>query len=182
MEDTIKYYDVNDNEIQESDIDYSLGYLEYETKVIKHHEAQVAQPEENHYEVAAFYFEDGTSLQIKSQNDPHIMKTNPEKGIFGYADQGENKILRGIDLKTVVDKKAVSPREAWDETESFYRYIPYTSEEVAQKKVEKEKQEQQQEFLAKGPERLSAAEINVESLGIDIGDLSVTLVEILENL
>ena len=177
-----KYYDVNDNELSESDIDYDLGRVEYETRVIKHHEAEDEQPEENHYEVATFYFEDGTSLSIESQDDPHIEKIEPDKGIFGYIDQGEGKELRGIDLKTVVDKESVPAKEAWDETEDFYRYILYTPEELEENRLCKEAREKQQEFLKNGPVRLDVTEKDIANLGVDVGDLSVTLVEIMENL
>lgn len=179
---TIKYYDVNDNEIQASEIDYDLGYIEHETKVIKHHEAEPAQLEQNHYEVDIFYFDDGTTLKVESQDDPHIKKINPEKGIFGYEDQGEGKILKGIDLKTVVDKESSPAKEAWDETESFFRYKLFTPEQIAEKKAQNEKEQKEKHFMETGPERLEVTEANVENLGLDVGDLSVTLVEIIENL
>lgn len=181
-EQEIKYYDINDNEIPASEIDYDLGHVEYETRLIKHHEAVEEQPEENHYEVSTFYFDDGTSLAVESQDDPHIEKIDPDNGIFGYIDQGEGKNVRGIDLKTVVDKETVQPQEAWDETEGFYRYILYTPEERAEREAQKEKAEKQRVFLENGPGQLSVAEEDIQSLGIDVGDLSVTLVEIMESL
>lgn len=171
----MKYYDINDVEIPEEDIDYSLGRVELESKFIAHHDAVPAQPEKNHYEVSKFYFQDGTSYEVTSQDDPHIKAVEPEKGIFEYVDQGEGKEIRGIDLKTVTDEKATEAKEAYDETEEFYRWIPYTEEELAEQAEQRAKAEVQQEFLETGPERLDTTEM-------DITDLSVAFVELMESM
>lgn len=178
----MKYCDLDDNEIDESQIDYDLGHIIVEERVIAIHEAVEAEPAITHFEVKTFYFEDGTSYDVQSQDDPHIDFIDPDNGVFGYIDQGENKELRGIDLETIVEKEAVEPQEAWEEKEEFYRYIPFTEEELAIRKEAQEKAIQQTAFLETGPDRLNDTETTVENLGVDVGDLSVTLVEILENL
>lgn len=38
----------------------------------------------------------------------------------------------GQDLRKVVDSPAVEGKEAWDEYEDIYRYIPYTPQELEQ--------------------------------------------------
>ena len=41
----------------------------------------------------------------------------------------------GKDVEWVVDVPAVEAKEAWDEYEDIYRYIPYTEEELAEKEA-----------------------------------------------
>lgn len=179
----MKYYDENDIEIEESQIDFELGHATVEEKVVQHHEAEPGREEKYHYEVNAFYFEDGTSLEIESQDDPHIKVVDPNAGVFEYVNlKGENKVLRGIDLKTIVDQEAIEPKDAWDEVEQFYRWHPFTEEEIAEREAAQQAAIRRNHFLETGPERLSVAETDVANLGVDVGDLSVTLVEILENL
>lgn len=178
----MKYYDENDIEIDESQIDFNLGHVEMEERVIQHHEAEPGQEEVHHYEVNTFYFEDGTSLEIESQDDPHINAIDPDASRFEYVDQGENKILRGIDLKTIIDQEAIEPKDAWDEVEQFYRWHPFTEEEIAEREAAQQAAIRRNHFLETGPDRLNDTETTVENLGVDVGDLSVTLVEILENL
>lgn len=178
----MKYYDLDNNEIDESQIDYDLGHVTVEERVIATHEAIEAEPAEFSFIVKTFYFEDGTSYDVQSQDDPHIDFIDPDNGVFGYIDQGEDKVLRGIDLETIIEKEAVEAQEAWEEKEEFYRYIPFTEEEIAVRKEAQEKAVQQAAFLQTGPERLANTESTVSDLGVDVGDLSVTLVEILESL
>lgn len=167
----MKYYDENGVEIPESEIDYAKGRVEYKSKVIAHHPATEAQPEKNHYEVSKFYFDDGTSYTVTSPDDPHIEFINPEEGVFGYIDLGEGKTLFGIDLKTVVDEPATEAKEAYDETEDYYVYIPYTPEELAEQAEQQKKAEAQAEFLTTGPERLESTEISVDDLCLVVAEL-----------
>ena len=45
----------------------------------------------------------------------------------------------GKDVQWVVDAPGVEAREAWDEEETYWLYIPYTEEELAQMEEEKNK-------------------------------------------
>lgn len=44
----------------------------------------------------------------------------------------------GKDVDWIVDVQAVKAQEAWDEYEDIYRYIPYTEEELAERKAAEE--------------------------------------------
>ena len=43
----------------------------------------------------------------------------------------------GKDVQWVVDAPGVEAREAWDEEETYWLYIPYTEEELAQMKADR---------------------------------------------
>ena len=58
----MRILDENDNELNEEDLDYSLGYLESETLTIAEHEAIEAVEEEGHYEVVAEYPNGGKDI------------------------------------------------------------------------------------------------------------------------
>ena len=45
----------------------------------------------------------------------------------------------GKDVQWVVDVPGVEAQEAWDEKETYWLYIPYTEEELAQMEAEKNK-------------------------------------------
>lgn len=185
----MKYYDENDVEVPESEIDHEKGRIILDTKVVKHHEATPEVQEESHYEVSTFYFEDGTTLTVESQDDPHIGLVDPENGVFDYIDQGEEKILRGIELVTVIDVERKEAQDAWDETEDFYRWIPYTEEELEEQRKAQEIAEKQHAFIESGPDRMEAIEEDlgttvetVDSLGVELGDLSIAFVELMESI
>lgn len=185
----MKYYDENDVEIPESEIDYELGKVELDSKVIEHHEAVEEVPRITHYTVDTFYFDDDTSLTMESEDDPHIKVIDNKAGVFEYVDQGEGKVYFGADLKEVVDQEYVAPQEAYDEIEEFYRWIPYTEEELEEQRKNREIAEKRQEFIENGADRLDSVETDlsntteqVDSLGAELGDLSVAFVELMESI
>lgn len=45
--------------------------------------------------------------------------------------------MGGKDVQWVVDAPGVEAREAWDEEETYWLYIPYTEEELAQMEADK---------------------------------------------
>ena len=152
-------------------INYDLGYLKSETKLIKHVDAQPEVEREFHYIVTTFYFEDGTRYDIVSQDDPHIKVIDMNKGVFNYIDQGEGKTLRGIDLAEHEDIPYQEAKPAYDEYEIFERYILYTPEELAEREEAKLKDEIREHFIETGPERLSETEINVEDLTLLMAEM-----------
>lgn len=66
--------------------------------------------------------------------------------IAGVKEQGHFEVTMeypngGRDLKWVVDKEGIEPKEAYDKEEDIMVYIPYTEEELAQNKAKKATEE-----------------------------------------
>lgn len=155
----MRIFDENDNELREEDIDLEEGYLTPDRMFIKHHDAIEGHDRVFHYTVKAFYFEDGTSYEPQSENDPHIIIDDAQAGLFNYNDiEGSGKKLRGIDLKEIEDSPAVPAQEAWDEYEDIQRYRLYTEEEKKAKEREKERKRREEEFMNTGLERIEGLE------------------------
>lgn len=152
-------------------INYDLGYLKSEERLIKHYDAQPEVKREFHYIVKTFYFDDGTKYEVTSQDDPHIKVIDMDKGVFDYVDQGEGKILRGIDLEEYEDVPHQEAKPAYDEYETFQRYILYTPEELKEREEAEKKAVIQQYFMETGPERLDETEINVEDLTLLMAEM-----------
>lgn len=64
----------------------------------------------------------------------------------------------GKDVRKVIDVPGVEAAEAWDEYEDVMRYVPFTEEELAERKEKKEKSKKQFE------ERISRIEKCLELL------------------
>ena len=155
----MRIFDENDNELREEDIDLEEGYLTPDRMFIKHHDAIEGHDRVFHYTVKAFYFEDGTSYEPQSEDDPHIVIDDAQAGLFSYNDiEGSDKKLRGIDLKEIEDSPAVPAQEAWDEYEDIQRYHLYTEEEKEAKEREKERKRREEEFMNTGLERIEGLE------------------------
>lgn len=172
--------DINDNELQEEDLDLEAGYLEPDRLFVEHHDAVQGQERQFHYTVKAFYFDDGSSVEIEDENDPRIGVDNASQGLFHYvpaAGEAPRK-LRGIDLKEIEDAPAREAKEAWDEYEDIQRYKIYTPEQIAEKEAQAaaeaaaaEEAAKREAFLASGPDRLDTAEISIEDLVLVMADL-----------
>jgi hypothetical protein len=169
----MKILNESNQEISEDQIDYEKGYLQPDKIFVKHHEEILAKGEVWHYAVKTFYFTDGSSYNVTSEEDPHIKKIEPDLGKFAYVNQEgeEPKEVKGIDLKQVVDVERQEGKEAWDEYEDIQRYILYTEEELAENKKMKEEQERQENFMSTGPERLNSAETDIGDLSIMVADM-----------
>lgn len=130
-------------EIQESDVDTSLGYLVHDQILKKHHEATPAVDEKGHYYPQTFYFEDGTRYDVPKgendkviENDPHV-SPNEDGVSFTYVPQEneEDKEVRGVDVTYIIDVEHQDAKDAWDEMEDIQRYRRYTEEELRSKAV-----------------------------------------------
>lgn len=152
-------------------INYDLGYLKNETILIKHYDAQPSIERQFHYIVKTFYFQDGTRYDVTSQDDPHIKAIDINKGLFDYIDQGEGKVLLGIDLEEYQDVAAQEEKSAYNEYEYIQRYVLYTPEELKEQKERQEAIDIQNHFLDTGPERLDETEINVEDLTLLMAEM-----------
>ena len=138
-----------------TDPDLTLGYLKKEYFTV-HHESI---PEKWHYEVKSFDFADGERYNVESQDDPHILYINAEKGIFTYQSlEGEpERIVTGQTTTVMIDQPLV---KAYDEQKVFYRYVLYTEKELADR-----------DFLANGPTALIEAQETIDELLLVIADL-----------
>lgn len=160
-----------DEEITEEQADLEKGRITYD-KIFKcHHEAKPEVPRKYHYEVRTWYFQDDTSMEITSNEDPHVQVIDDQQGVFGYVDQGEGKTYRGADLREVVDQEHEDAVEAYDEYEDIRRYTLYTAEELAERKAQKEKMEKQQNFMDKGPDQLQTNTDSIDDLYVTIADV-----------
>jgi len=161
-----------DVEIQEEDVDTTKGYLKPDKVFKEHVEHQDAKPEIKHYEITTFYFEDGTKLNVSDNNDPHVKVIDDQAGIFDYInDDGEEKQMRGADIKSVIDQKESAEIEEHDEYEDIQRYVLYTDEELAEQKKQQEDAEKQQDFLTNGPDQLSTNTTSIEDLTVMISEM-----------
>lgn len=167
----MKIYNEQGEEIQESDVDISKGYLKSDKIFVQHHEEVQEQEEKNHYEVKTFYFEDGDRLDVSGNTDPHVDVIDDQNGIFGYIDQGEEKELRGIDLETVVDKEKVEHKDAYDEYEDINRYILYTEEELKAQAEQQKAAEKRESFLTNGPDQLDSNTVSIEDLTVLMSEM-----------
>ena len=160
-----------DEEIQESDVDTSKGRLQPEQLFVAHHDAIEHKDAVTHFAVQTFYFDDNTSLEVTDENDPHVDVVDAKTGVFNYIDQGEGKVLRGIDLRTITDEEEVEAKDEEDEYEDIQRYILYTEEELAAMEASREKSQKQQAFLENGPAQLDSNTTSIEDLTILMSDI-----------
>lgn len=153
-----------DIEISRSDIDHTLGYLKPDKVFVQYHEAVEEEDEIYHYAVQTFYFEDGSKLEIESEDDPHVRVVDDQAGRFEYVDQGEGKTFRGADVRKVVDQEKVEAQEAYEEYEDIERYVLFTEAELVERENQRIAAEKQQTFLSTGPDRLGSTESDLQDL------------------
>ena len=97
-------------------------------------------------------------MNIYDEQGNPVMDYDPEKGrlerkvrvhhheaVEAVEEQGHWETVArypetgGEDVRWVVDVPGVEAQEAWDEEETYWLYIPYTEEELAQMEAEKNK-------------------------------------------
>lgn len=162
----MRILDEQNNEITTEDVDGRIGYLEVEKLFVRHHPKIEGQEGIYHYKVGTFHFTDGTFLSLLDENDPHVIPINPDKGEFGYQNlEGESyRELQSVDVITVVDQESQPTVEAWDEYEYIQRYKKFTTSELAAKKEREKKEEEIEDFLNSGPQRLKILEEKIKEL------------------
>lgn len=175
----MRILDINNVELQEKDVDLSIGYLVEEKLFIKHHEAIEYKERQYHYWPKKYCFEDG-SLYTVQENDPHVRVNNLERTSFGWnALEGEReRVVQGIEFKVVEDSPAVDAKEAWDEYEDILRYRLYTQEELDEIKAKKEKEEKQKNFINNGPDILENNSAQIDNINSTMEDVILLLAEI----
>lgn len=130
-------------EIQESEVDLTLGYLIPDQILIEHHDAVEEVKEQGHYYAQTFYFEDGTRYDIPKGEDGKIIETdvhvspNDDGVSFTYVPQEgeEDKPVRGTDVAYIIDVEHQDAKEAYDEMEDIQRYKLYTEDELRDQAV-----------------------------------------------
>lgn len=171
-----KVEDENGNELDWDSLDYETGYTSSETRVTAHHDAIEAVEEVGHYCVRMFYFWDAEPLKIETDDnsDPHIKIVDEDNGVFEYVnveDEGVTRSYKGADLERIIDVEAVEAKDAYDDTETYFVWHPFTDEELAERAAQKEKAEKQSTFLENGPDQLDTATSDIEDLAITISEL-----------
>lgn len=161
----------NDIEIQESDVNTELGYLKQDKVFKKHIPAVEGQEEIYHYRLKTWFFTDGTSMEIKDENDPHVQVIDAKKGQFKYVDQGEGKTYHGGEVVRVVDHKAVEAVEEHDEYEDIQRYVLYTEKEIEDLREYKRKSEERESFMEEGPQRLNNVELTTDDIVLLLAEM-----------
>lgn len=141
-------------ELNEQELDFSLGHLKEDKIFIKSHPAVQGQLETYHYKVDTFYFSDGSHMDIVDEDDPHVKIVDAQAGQFEYIDQGEGLEFKGASVSKVIDQEQVDAMNAWDEFEDIQRFIPFTDEELQERQKRQKLAEKQEKFLQEGPEML----------------------------
>ena len=170
----MRILDEQDQELQQKDLNLTLGYLVSDQILKKHHDAVPKVQEEGHYYPETFYFMDGSQYKVdtEGENDPCV-EPNDDGVSFNYvAPEGEEpREYKGCDVRYIIDVEHQDAKEAYDEMEDIQRYKLYTEEELKQRKDAQEKQERQDTFLETGPDRLASTESDVNDITMAIADL-----------
>lgn len=171
-----------DEEIQEADVDYTLGYLVGDQILKEHHDAVPEIQEKGHYYPETFYFVDGSQYDVNTDgdNDPCV-KANDDGVSFSYVPpEGEEpREVKGCDVKYVIDVEHQEAKDAYDEMENIQRYKLYTAEQFKERQAAKEKAQKREEFITTGPERLSTAETNIDTVTASVDDITTLMADMI---
>ena len=119
----MRILDENGQELAPEDVDLGRGFLKTEEILIEE------IPEQSHYFVKQFFFDDWTTYTPTGEDDPHVKIVDAATGKFEFVPQeGEDsKTLSGMDIGLVIDQ----PYE--ERYETIQRYIRYSDYEIAQR-------------------------------------------------
>lgn len=164
----MRILDQNDNEISELDVDTSLGYLQEEQLYKDTTPAQPEVEEKFHYQVKTWYFMDGTTQDVTSNDDPSVKVVDDQAGVFEYVG---SKQYKGADLDRIVDVKHKDAVEEKKNYETIQRYVMYTPDELKARQEEQEREQKQADFMENGPDQLSSNTSNINDLTVMISEL-----------
>ena len=109
----------NESKTQEiTNPDLSLGRLVADKILIAHHDAVPAVVGKTSEELAKEWQESGKEVFF-----------NEQRGLWYYVDQKFDN--GGRSVKAIYPVQAVEAKEAWDEYEDLYIYVPYTENELS---------------------------------------------------
>lgn len=157
----MKIYNEADKEISEEDVDYSLGHLVTDYRLIKKHKAVPPQEEEGHNRIIV-EFDDGSNMTFDNGYDNRYFDENrefhwPEEEPEIEQDEDAEAPLpepepkpNAVDVREewVIDKPYVPGTEEWFENEEILRYVLYTPEELEAIETAKKQQEAAQKYEA----------------------------------
>jgi hypothetical protein len=171
-----------DEEVQASDVNSDLGYLVSEQILKEHHDAVPEIQEKGHYYPETFYFVDGSQYDVNTDgdNDPCV-KANDDGVSFSYVPpEGEEpREVKGCDVKYIIDVEHQEAKDAYDEMETIQRYKLYTEEQLKERQAAKEKAQKREEFMTTGPERLSTAETDIDTVTASVDDITTLMADMI---
>lgn len=154
----MRILDEQDQELQQEDLNLTLGYLVSDQILKEHHDAVPEVQEEGHYYPETFYFMDGSQYDVdmEGENDPCV-EPNDDGVSFNYVapEDEEPREYKGCDVKYIIDVEHQDAKEAYDEMEDIQRYKLYTEEQLRENAVNQANAEKQ--------ERLSTQAISLMS-------------------
>lgn len=178
----MRILDEQDQELQQEDLNLTLGYLVSDQILKEHHDAVPEVQEEGHYYPETFYFMDDTEYKVdaEGENDPHV-KANDDGVSFSYIPgEGEpEREFKGCDVKYIIDVEHQDAKEAYDEMEDIQRYKLYTAEQLKERQAAKEKAQKREEFMTTGPDRLSTAETDIDTVTASVDDITTLMADMI---
>lgn len=176
----MRILDENDQELQQEDLNLTLGYLVSDQILKEHHDAVPEVQEEGHYYPETFYFMDGSDYKVdtEGENDPCV-EPNEDGVSFNYvAPEGEEpREYKGCDVKYIIDVEHQDAKEAYDEMEDIQRYKLYTEERLRENAVNQANAEKQEKLSARAISLMSfmAAPMSLEMTDDEVQNFALIM-------
>lgn len=176
----MRILDENDQELQQEDLNLTLGYLVSDQILKEHHDAVPEVQEEGHYYPETFYFMDGSQYEVdtESENDPCV-EPNEDGVSFNYVTpEGEEpREYKGCDVKYIIDVEHQDAKEAYDEMEDIQRYKLYTEEQLRENAVNQANAEKQEKLSAQAISLMSfmAAPMSLEMTDDEVQNFALIM-------
>lgn len=176
----MRILDENDQELQQEDLNLTLGYLVSDQILKEHHDAVPEVQEEGHYYPETFYFMDGSQYEVdtESENDPCV-EPNEDGVSFNYvAPEGEEpREYKGCDVKYIIDVEHQDAKEAYDEMEDIQRYKLYTEEQLRENAINQANAERQENLSAQAISLMSfmAAPMSLEMTDDEVQNFALIM-------
>lgn len=178
----MRILDEQDQELQQEDLNLTLGYLVSDQILKEHHDAVPEIQEKGHYYPETFYFVDGSQYDVNTDgdNDPCV-KANDDGVSFSYVPpEGEEpREVKGCDVKYIIDVEHQEAKDAYNEMENIQRYKLYTAEQLKERQAAKEKAQKREEFMTTGPNRLSTAETDIDTVTASVDDIITLMADMI---
>lgn len=176
----MRILDENDQELQQEDLNLTLGYLVSDQILKEHHDAVSEVQEEGHYYPETFYFMDGSQYKVdtEGENDPCV-EPNEDGVSFNYvAPEGEEpREYKGCDVKYIIDVEHQDAKEAYDEMEDIQRYKLYTEEQLRENAVNQANAERQEKLSTQAISLMSfmAAPMSLEMTDDEVQNFALIM-------
>lgn len=181
-----KVIDKEGHELDKETLDWSLGYVYPDRELIEHVPATEGRPTKRHYEVNWIQLDDGEKIIIEdSYNSPWFTMVNDQDGTIDLTPQDDHKIV-AVDFKEIVDDWGEPARDAYNKYLEFSRWVWYTPEELEAREEQKRIQQEKENFLSTGPDRLKTVENDVDDTEsrlteteLNVEDLTLLMAEMI---